>query len=494
LKFFQRSFDLGFIRPWIKEAISNLVNWDKLCSELEKVDLTDLVFTPGVSFDTNADLVSKLRSVAKARVEYFPMPFGIPMLAHRGCDEPTFWGKYNKYEVHKVRISAVPKNYKTARIIAPENVVRQATARRYFQIMDRYTPSVVPLHDQTVNQTLAKAGSVTGDEFATIDLSSASDRITWMLLYEVFPERFLNIVQKVLPTHYVWKDGVRQLQSAATMGNSITFWLESVLFAGIAQGALDFVDQYEGEYWVQDGVRLSVYGDDIIVPAGAAPTVMEFLEKCGFVVNTDKSYFNTEGDFYYRESCGEEYIDGLSVSSIYFPRFPIEGTFGDISNHAWRDGFKGTAVTSMDSLIDLQHKLWGVCYPAALLVSDLVREADPKITTSLAGEGFADLYDYESVPVIVPAPAGQWVDGKLKKIVVEGQTREGHSGSAWLPDRAVTLSEQDQLLVDLYNYQHFLKFGPSYDSPLDELLGVTSPPISYAEASLSGSVKRILIK
>jgi hypothetical protein len=488
LKFAQRSFDLGFIRPYVREACASLVNWDKLCDELDSFDLSDLVFTPGVSFDTSADLVSKLRSVAKERVEYFPTPFGIPLVSHVGSSEPEYWGKHNQCERHTVRLSAVPKNYKKARIIAPEEVIRQATARRYFQIMDRYTPSLIHLHDQTVNQTLAKAGSVDGS-LATIDLSSASDRITWSLLREILPARFCDILERVLPTHFVQDTSVRMLYSAATMGNSVTFWLESVVFAGISKAGTEFAARFLD----LTCNTVSIYGDDIIVPTNAAQTVIEFLEKCGFVVNTDKSFFNSEGR-YYRESCGEEYWDGTCVSSLYFPRFPIEGTFGNFSTRARRDGFTGARFTSLDSVVDLQHKMYVTCVPAGMLLADLIREADPKITSSTPDEGFADLYDYESQPVVMPAPAGRWVDGKLKKVVIEGQLRYGHSASVWIASRNVVAKPEDRLLVDLYNYQQFLKFGPRYESALDELLGISSPPISYAEASLDGSITRVLIK
>lgn len=488
LKFFQRSFNLGFIEPWIREACLSLVNWDKLCDELEAVDITDIVFTPGVSFDTKADLVSKLKAVAKVRVEYFPQPFGIPMLAHSGCAEAEFWGKYNQYEVHKVRISAVPKNYKSARIIAPEDVVRQATARRYFQIMDRYTPSEINLHDQTQNQRLAHDGSVDGS-LATIDLSSASDRITWPLIEAMFPQRFVEVIRRVLPTHYVFKDVVRQLQSAATMGNSITFWLESLIFASIAKAASRFYSDWTGS----NEPMISVYGDDIIVLTEAAPTVCEFLEKCGFVVNHDKSYMTTERPFY-RESCGEEYYDGRCVSSVYFPRFPLEGSFGKFSNRGFRDSFRGTIIDTMASMIDLQHKMYYTCIPASLLLVDLIREADPKMTASAPDEGFSDIYAFESQPVITPAPAGEWVNGKLKRCVVDGQFREGHSACIWAANRTKDYPEYDKLLVDLYKYQQFLRLGPRYETPLDQLLGVSAPAESYAEASLDGSLKWVLIK
>lgn len=498
LKEWQRRPTDGYVAPLIRESISSLLNWNDLCDELDAVDLTDIVFTPGVSFDTRADLVSKLRFVAKARVEYFPQPFGIPLVANKGEEEMTYWGKYSDYEYHTVRISAVPKNYKTARIIAPEDVVRQATARRYFQIMDRYTPSLIQLHDQSRNQEYAKWGSISG-ELATIDLSAASDSITWTLLCDVFPRRFLDIISRVLPNHYLYDGRVRRLESAATMGNSITFWLESVLFAGIAHAGTHFAEHFGAFADVPVSsidAAISVYGDDIIIPTRGAITVIEWLEKCGFTVNADKSFFDSNSEKYYRESCGEEYYDGICVSSVYFPRFPLEGELGgQFSSKYHRDGFTGTRVNTMTSMIDLQHKMFGLCVPASILVAELVKEADPKMTSSTPDEDCQDLWSYESLPVVVPAPAGQWIDGKLRKLVVEGQVREAHSGSIYLVPKTVSNpNAEDQTLVNLYNYQQFLKHGPRYETPLDRLLGISAPPISYSEARLDGEIKWVLIK
>jgi hypothetical protein len=504
LKYWQRQPSCEYVYSRVREVVSNLVDWESLCDELDSVDLTDIVFTPGVGFETKADLVSKLSFVAKARVEYFPSPFGIPLLCHQGCDEPEYWGKNAKFEVHKVRAVAVPKNYKTARIIAPEDTLRQAFARRYFQILDRYAPSDhVTLHDQTINQALALAGSLDGS-LATIDLSSASDRITWVLLRNVFPKRFLDILTRVLPTHYVYKDTVRLLQSAATMGNSVTFWLESMVFLGISLAAIEFCRFWGVEADVTDKT-VHVYGDDIIVPSNTAVTVIEWLERCGFVVNTDKSFFDYSEDSsdaisYYRESCGEEYYGGVSVASVFFPRFPLEGKLGGkLSPKYYRDSFRGTKVDSMSALIDLQHKLFNLCHPASSLLAELIFESDERMTTSSPDEGLSDVWSYDSTPVIMPAPAAEIVidaNGKrrFKKIVVDGMVREAHLGPVYQVPKSQSGKASEELLVSLYNYLHFLKFGPRYDTPLDELLGISSPPISISEARLDGEIVWRLLK
>jgi hypothetical protein len=498
LKQSQRQPHSRFIVAEVREAISGLLDWNRLTRELESVDISDIEFTPGVSFDTKADLVSKLKRVAEERVEYFPLPFGIPLVAQGWDSKPCeYWGKRNDIEVHCVRLSPVPKNYKTARVIAPEDVVRQALARRYFTISDRYLPEMIKLHDQSQNESLAKFGSSSG-YVSTIDLHAASDSLTITLLFELLPSKFVKVLQRVLPTHYKY-DGKRYImQSCATMGNSMTFWLESVVFAGITLAAVRCYNRFS-DMRVCERV-ISVYGDDIIAPTDATPTVIEWLEMLGFVVNEDKSFFSKE--LLYRESCGVEYLNGVDLTSRYFPRFPLVGKLGGaMSNKYIRDSFTDTKVDTMSSLVDLQHKLYGICLPASMLVREVIREADPRMTTSTPDEMLHDIWSYVSEPVIIPAPAGAFDEkGALRRIVVEGMVREGHSCPAYvIPGNLYIKNPEDYdhwgfELYKLYCYQQFLKYGPRFATPLDELLGVSDPPLSFEEALGFGEVKWVLVK
>jgi hypothetical protein len=489
MKLWQRRPASPTIIEWVRREASSVVNWDRLCDELDGVHISDIQFTPGVSFDTSSSLVSKLQSMLKEHVEYFYQPFGIPVVASQGVEEPRY--DESGHEIHSVRLVVVPKNYKTGRVIAPENVYRQALARRYFMIADRYLPGEVKLHDQTQNQLFAKAGSESGD-LATLDLSAASDSLTLTLLWSILPQRFMRIMDGILPTHYVNQGKEYLLHSAATMGNSMTFWLESVVFLSVAKAAVNYYNMFADS----DESTISVYGDDIIVPTDAAPTVMEWLTGLGFLVNDTKSYFDR--DNLYRESCGEEYYKGINVSSVYFPRFPIEGKLGgSLSDRVIRDGFTGARVDTMSALIDLQHKMHFLCIPASLLISEIVREANPRMTYSTPDLNKADLWSYEDIPVKVPAPAGVWEDGKLKKVGNTEYMRDGHmTPITTYTATADEIQKQagNAMLVKLYNYQQFLKYGPRYEDSLSELLGISSPPISIEEASISPKVKWVLVK
>lgn len=487
LKHLQHQPDSEYINSRVRASISEILDWDRAILKIDSVNLTDIVFTPGVSFDTTADLVSKLKYVAANRVEYFPIPFGIPLVSHSKSEVPQYWGYNSDREVHCVRLIAVPKNYKTARVIAPENVIRQAYARAWFDVLDGLLPPMIRLHDQSVNQELARQGSISGN-LATLDLHAASDSITWTHLYNLFPNEFVGRLVRVLPTHYEVGGHRFFLQSAATMGNSITFWLESVLFAGIALAATREYNAFSGD----SETTVSVYGDDIIVPTNAAVTVIDWLERLGFTVNEDKSFFTRE--LLYRESCGEEYINGVNCSSVYFPRFPLQGTLGGaFSDRVIRDGFTGVCVDTMSAVLDLQHKMFNLCVPAAHLLTELCKEADPKLTTSTPDMGLSDIWDYYDRPVVGYGPYYRLENGKMVRIKEPSYERERHSTPITVSTSKAEIPAQEELLVNLYNYQQFLKYGPRYDTPLDRLLGVSSPPISIGEASGRISVKWVLI-
>jgi hypothetical protein len=504
-----------FILTAIRDSISEFINWDGMCDELEDTDISDMIFTSGTSFDTDRTLMSKLRRVAEKRIEYFPIPFGMPMVANHGYGTEEKWGYCKDIPVHVTRVVPVPKNYKTARIIAPEDVVRQGIARRYFVIMDKWLkPDCgIMLHDQGGNQRLAADGSRTG-LLATLDLSNASDSITATLLAELFPTRFVHLMRRVLPTHVmIGKSKKRYLiQTAAPMGNGVTFWILSTICRNVALAAVKYFNLFTGS----TDERVAAYGDDVIVPTDAAQTVIEWFEALGFKVNRDKSYYSH--DLKYRESCGEEFLNGCCTTTIYYPRFPILGKFKKakgqrgnlqvLSNLQW-DGYKEVYIDTLSSLVELQHKLFFLSRKAATIVAELVREAEPRMTCSFPPSNLtgcdgdishSDLYDYHE-------------DFKCK--CARGRTKCANcfgspsdlrsdvcsSDDPWVrkqhlvpitaevpaPCDSVHTEQEEYALVKLYNYQQFLKYGPRYATALDRLLGISEPPMRIDQAR--GSIK-----
>lgn len=185
----------------------------------------------------------------------------------------------------------------------------------YFQkavgnhIRSRLLKFGIDLNDQNRNKYLAREGSIT-NELATLDLSSASDSVTWALCSELLPSDWFDVVDDLRSPRGYINGQWHEWELMSTMGNGFTFELESLIFWAVSKVAV--------AHYAPHGV-VSVYGDDIIVPSAAAPMVVEFLEYYGFTVNTDKSF--VDGPF--RESCGGHYYNGLDVTPFYC-RAPLD--------------------------------------------------------------------------------------------------------------------------------------------------------------------------
>ena len=193
-------------------------------------------------------------------------------------------------------VTVVPKNWKTDRTIAKEpsgalplQLAFDAWAK------DRLRRYGVDLSDQSKNQRLAKLGSETG-KLATLDLSMASDTLSFNLVAWLLPEPWLRYLLACRSARYTGPFGTGTYAKFSSMGNGATFSLESLIF----YAAVRAVGSRGG----------TVYGDDIIVETELAGDLQRLLRFIGFYVNREKSF--TSGPF--RESCGVHYYDGTYVS------------------------------------------------------------------------------------------------------------------------------------------------------------------------------------
>lgn len=221
--------------------------------------------------------------------------------------------------------TTVPKDWKTLRAIE-----KQPTLSMFFQkgvgtyIRKRLRKYGIDLNSQTHNQFLARGACSMG--LATLDLSNASDSLCRELVRQLLPMEWYDWLDKCrtheirLPNH-----DVVPLQRFSAMGNGYTFELESLIFYAITYAAVQLAGGNTRNSVV------SVYGDDIIVDACYANAVMTALEKCGFSVNTDKSF--TKGLFY--ESCGTQVFNGVDVTPV-FQKKPIEKQSVEVLNSANR--------------------------------------------------------------------------------------------------------------------------------------------------------------
>lgn len=207
-------------------------------------------------------------------------------------------------------VTTVPKNSKIDRVIAMEpdlNMAHQLSVGKYIRGRLREVVGI-DLNDQTNNQRYAKIGSIDGS-FATIDLSSASDSISYRLVADLLPFDWYSLLDDLRSPYGRLPDG-REIrwEKFSSMGNGYTFELETLLFYALCKGVA-----------VAEGApksKILVYGDDIIVPTSIANNVIAVLEAVGFKTNDDKTF--TTGRF--RESCGKHYYEGTDVSPFYVRR------------------------------------------------------------------------------------------------------------------------------------------------------------------------------
>lgn len=242
----------------------------------------------------------------------------------RGMYKP-FWCGYIK-TVSAGKQTAVPKNAKTSRLITSEpdiNMFVQKGVGAYLKRRLRAKAKVGPkklchelgisetidLTTQVHNQRLAHLSSFYGEplELATIDLSMASDTLSYELVRYLLPDDWFSFLDHLRTADVERIDGGRShLEMFSTMGNGFTFELESMIFWALTRALTDL-----------RGLRSPslVFGDDIIadsilVKDGSLPLL---LALSGFSLNLEKSYW----DGRFRESCGKHYFDGREVTPLY---------------------------------------------------------------------------------------------------------------------------------------------------------------------------------
>jgi len=170
---------------------------------------------------------------------------------------------------------------------------------------------------QQFHQRVAREGSLLGN-WATIDLSNASDTVAYELVRWVIPPDWFELLCAARSPFTLLDNRWVHLSKFSSMGNGFTFELESLVFACIISAATGAI--------VGDSVF--VYGDDILIPTDKARDAMAILTAVGFQPNPKKSFLS--GPF--RESCGGDFFSGIPVRS-YFADGRFESPLEWISMH-----------------------------------------------------------------------------------------------------------------------------------------------------------------
>jgi hypothetical protein len=174
--------------------------------------------------------------------------------------------------------------------------------------------------DQQINRDMARQGSVLQD-IATVDLSEASDRVTYLQAASVF---------SCLPDLWEALDATRSAEVSvlgqvipaykfASMGSAVCFPVEaSVFWVAIYMAIKRHHRKADPSFTLTSKFirsmngRVRVYGDDIVVPVEYLPSVSEVFSDLGWKINQNKTF----GTGRFRESCGGDYWNGFDVTPV----------------------------------------------------------------------------------------------------------------------------------------------------------------------------------
>lgn len=224
------------------------------------------------------------------------------------------------------RLLCVPKTYRAPRLIAAEPTAHQWAQQ---SILDFLVARVSKTHlrhsiffrDQTQNGRLALESSKTG-QFATVDLSAASDRLSCWLVERFFRNNstLLDALQSCRTLEVEQVIDKKQpkninLRKFSTMGSAVTFPIQSIVFCTIAIASILIHERRPINIkQVQRAARrVRVFGDDIIIPTDCLDVLKVELTRLGLKVNYDKTF----GIGKFRESCGVDAYDGYDVTPVY---------------------------------------------------------------------------------------------------------------------------------------------------------------------------------
>jgi hypothetical protein len=256
------------------------------------------------------------------------------------------------------KLIAVPKTQKGPRLIASEPTAHQwiqQLVRRFIIDTLHRTPIYDSVHfsDQSYNQERARLASL-GSGHATVDLSSASDRLTCWTVERVFRSNpsllsamhscrtrwMKNTIDKKSPEYI-------KLRKFACQGSALTFSVQTIIYACAAIASVLYENRTVATIHSirRASKEVQVYGDDTVIPIYALDSYQGLLEYLDFKVNHTKTY----GTGKFRESCGTEWYDGDEVTPVYFRSIPEKArpesliSAIEVSNNFYSRGYYQTA-------------------------------------------------------------------------------------------------------------------------------------------------------
>lgn len=231
-------------------------------------------------------------------------------------------------ETHS-RLISVPKTHKGPRLIAAEPTCHQWVQQGIAEFINS---SLLRRRSVLGRCIDFKRQDLSGREVvvesrraykATIDLKSASDRLTTWVVQRVFRinpgllgaivacrTRFLD--QELDKKH----PRTIRLRKFATMGSALTFPIQSIVFTILALSAGLAVEPRRRLRSLAKEVR--VYGDDVIIPVAWVGVFRQLLKALWLEINEQKTFSGKN----FRESCGVDAFRGYDVTPVRIKAFP----------------------------------------------------------------------------------------------------------------------------------------------------------------------------
>lgn len=270
------------------------------------------------------------------------------------------------------KLIAVPKDQRGPRLICAEPIAHQWMQQSIFRWLEgRVNQSsilsrVIDFRNQAKSRERARLASLDG-KHATVDLSSASDRISTRLVEFVFQGcdildgfhacRTRAMVQNITKKH----NSTVLLRKFSTQGSALTFPVQTIVFTILTMWAVKLTDGVSGTRRELESIadEITVFGDDIIIPSRALGQLLVILHECGLKVNYSKTFSGIS----FRESCGMDAFKGHDVTPAYVLSFP--------------DGSPAATASSIECANNLFLKgFWN----ASMAVDDLGNKSDLRRT------------------------------------------------------------------------------------------------------------------
>lgn len=250
-------------------------------------------------------------------------------------------------EYGTAQVVLVPKDSRGPRLISKEPLelqwIQQGIQKQLYAWIERHplTKGFVNFTDQQRNRALALSSSRT-NEYVTLDMKDASDRVTLRLVERLFGGTPLLDAFLASRSEYTQlPDGtVVRLSTFAPMGSAVCFPVEALCFYALAVAVI----RTRTSMGASRLPEVYVYGDDIIVKREDYPLLLELFPKVGLRFNEGKCCVGR----FFRESCGCDAFDGIDVTPV---RMRTE----------WRHRGNRDA-SELVSWVELSNSLWDAGY------------------------------------------------------------------------------------------------------------------------------------